>query len=120
MREYSVFAKIDDRRRIVDVNSSAFLSSADGWIEIDRGTGYRFLHAQGNYFPKPLTDDEGILRYKLSDSDKPAERTPEEMDADRKELQALSPTLESRVADIEDKTGDLEDALNLILSGVTE
>ena len=116
---YKVYVKTDSAGRIIAVNSNAFLSSLDGWQEIDSGIGDKYHHAQSNYLPKPIVDEYGVYRYKLMDG-VPVERTPEEMDADRKGPQALSPTLESRVADVETKTGDLEEALNLILSGVTE
>lgn len=78
---YIVYAKTDAENRITDINSSAFLSSTDGWTEIDSGYGDKYHHAQGNYFDKPIMDDRGIYRYKLVDG-KPVERTQEEMDAD--------------------------------------
>lgn len=120
MDEYRVFVKTDSAGCIVSIISSAFLVSFDGWICIDEGFGDRYHHAQNNYFDKPLTDEYGVYRYGLDDNDKPYERTPEEMEADREESQEASQTLESRVADVETKTGDLEEALKLILSGVTE
>ena len=36
---YTVYIQIDDAFRIIAINSSAFLSSTDGWIEIDSGLG---------------------------------------------------------------------------------
>ena len=80
---YKVYVKTDDKNRITAVNSSAFLSSLEGWQEIDSGFGDKYHHAQANYFDKPITDDRGIWRYKLEDG-KPVERTQEEMDADYK------------------------------------
>ena len=32
---YTVYIQIDDASRIIAINSSAFLSSTEGWIEID-------------------------------------------------------------------------------------
>lgn len=78
---YKVYVKIDNQNRIIAINSSAFLSSFDGWQEIDTGNGDRYHHAQGNYLNKPIMDEYGIYRYKLVDG-KPVERTQEEMDAD--------------------------------------
>lgn len=78
---YKVYVKTDDKNRITAVNSSAFLSSLEGWQEIDSGFGDKYHHAQGNYFDQPIMDDRGIWRYKLEDG-KPVERTQEEMDAD--------------------------------------
>ena len=78
---YKVYVKTDEQNRITAVNSSAFLSSLEGWQEIDSGFGDKYHHAQGNYFDQPIMDDRGIWRYKLEDG-KPVERTQEEMDAD--------------------------------------
>ena len=78
---YIVYVRIDDMDRIVSINSSAFLTDTSGWIEIDRGFGDKYHHAQGNYFPLSLYEDRGIPRYKLVES-KPVERTQEEIDAD--------------------------------------
>ena len=71
---YSVFVKLGDNNEIVAINSSAFLSDTKGWIEIDSGTGDKYHHAQGNYFDKPLTDENGLYNYKLVDGNI-AERT---------------------------------------------
>lgn len=84
MNTYNVYVLVDTMNRIMDVNSSAFLTDTTGWIEIDEGTGDRYHHAQGNYFPGPLYDNRGISRYAyVPDGDpKWRERTQEEMDAD--------------------------------------
>ena len=81
MKPYIVYVKTDDQNRIIAVNSSAFLTDMDGWVEIDSGFGDKYHHAQGNYFDKPIYDDRGICRYKLV-SGKPTNRTETEMDAD--------------------------------------
>lgn len=81
MDPYIVYVRIDDMNRIISINSSAFLTDTSGWIEIDRGFGDKYHHAQGNYLPMPLYEDRGIPRYKLVES-KPVERTQEEIDAD--------------------------------------
>ena len=105
----------------MDVNSSAFLSDTTDWIQIDEGTGDRYHHAQNNYFPKPKYDDRGIPRYAYVPDGNPKwrERTQEEMDADYVEPDTPVP-LEARVGAVEVKTGDLEEALDMLLSGVTE
>ena len=79
---YKVYALADDARRVVDVNSDAFLDDVTGWVQIDEGYGDKYHHAQGNYLPKPKKDERGVYRYKLDDADQLAERTAEEMDAD--------------------------------------
>jgi hypothetical protein len=116
---YKVFVKIDESGRIIEVNSSAFLSSLDGWIQIDEGIGDKYHHAQGNYLPKPIVDDYGVYRYKLTGG-KPVERTQAEMDADRPGKAAEQPTLESRVETLEASNAELTEAFDLIISGVTE
>lgn len=117
MQPYIVYVKPDDQNRIVAVNSSAFLTDLTGWVEIDSGYGDRHHHAQGNYFDKPIMDMRGIWRYKLVDG-KPVERTQEEMDADYTE--PVQPTnIEKRVKTVEGKTAELEESLEMLLSGVT-
>ena len=101
MQPYIVYVKPDEQNRIQAVNSSAFLSDTDGWIEIDSGYGDKYHHAQGNYFPKPLYDDRGIMQYKLVDGE-PVERTQEEMDADYVEPEPIPEDgLTGRVAALE-------------------
>lgn len=108
--KYKVYVKTDEKNRITAINSNAFLSSLDGWIEIDSGTGDRYHHAQGNYFNKPIMDERGIFRYKLEDG-KPVERTQEEMDADYAARPAPPLSDKERIA-------QLEAALNAIEEGI--
>ena len=75
---YIVYVTVNAYHYITAVNSSAFLSDVSGWVEIDRGTGDRFHHAQGNYFAQPVTTEGNAYRYKLV-SGKVAECTPEEI-----------------------------------------
>ena len=58
------FIKIDEERNITEVGSEIFIEDPENWIEIDEGSGDRYVHAQGNYLPKPITDEEGNHRYK--------------------------------------------------------
>lgn len=115
---YAVFILMDDSGRIISINSDAFLAETAGWTQIDEGVGDRYHHAQNNYLPKPLYDERGIPRYKLVDGEV-VERTPEEIEADYVPPEPVTP-LEDRVDAVEIKTGDLEEALDMILSGVTE
>lgn len=116
-----VFIKIDAKNRILKIDSDAFILDFDGWIQIDEGIGDRYRHAQGNYFPGPKFDARGIPRYAYASDSSPKwrERTQEEMDADYVPPEPVTP-LEDRVGAVEIKTGDLEEALDMILSGVTE
>jgi hypothetical protein len=81
MQPYIVYVKVDDKKRITAVHSSAFIPDPSGWIDIDSGFETKHHHAQGNYFSQPIMDERGICRYKLEDG-KPVERTQDEMDAD--------------------------------------
>lgn len=76
MQQYIVYIKPDEQNRIKAVNSSAFLRDTDGWIEIDSGIDTRHHHAQGNYFPKPIYDERGIMRYMTALVGYCADRTP--------------------------------------------
>lgn len=81
---YIVYIKPDAQNRIQAVNSSAFLTDTNGWIEIDRGYQTKHHHAQGNYFPLPIYDERGICRYLYTPEAETLwrERTQAEMDAD--------------------------------------
>ncbi|MDD3212072.1 MAG: hypothetical protein PHY64_00230 [Eubacteriales bacterium] len=78
---YKVYIKVDDLNRVIDINSSAFLQDTTGWTQIDEGEGDRYHHAQHNYLPKRLIDDQEHYRYKLADGIV-VERTEEEIFAD--------------------------------------
>lgn len=93
---YIVFVRTDDAGRITDVNSSAFLTDTSGWTRIDAGTGDRFHHAQGNYFPLPLTDEAGCASYMLENG-APRPCTQEEKQAQLAARPAPSPTQLDRV-----------------------
>ena len=107
--KYKVYVTMDEKSRITAINSNAFLSSLDGWLEIDSGYGDKYHHAQGNYFPNPIMDERGIYRYKLVDG-KPVERTAEEMDADYVVPEA-KPTTDERVAQLEAQNETLLECL---------
>ena len=90
---YIVYVKIDNYYRIININSSAFLTDLTDWIEVDSGYGDKHHHAQGNYFPLPIYTEERIPRYKLVDGI-PVERTAEEIAADITALPEPTPTKE--------------------------
>lgn len=66
MEKYSVYVKTDDAGNITAINSNIFQHDLDDWTKIDEGEGVKFLHAQGNYFPKPIRTEMGVCRYKLA------------------------------------------------------
>lgn len=118
MDEYIVYIRVDDAGRVVDINSSAFLDGTDGWMQIDSGHGDRYHHAQGNYLPGPLADERGVYRYALEDG-AIVERTQEEMDADYTPPEP-EPDPDARLRAVEGTTQELQEALDLLLTGVTE
>ena len=76
-----VYIKTDSKNRITGINSELFIDDVSGWAEIDSGDGDKFAHAQGNYLPLPLTDENGVYRYKYENGII-SERSAEEMAAD--------------------------------------
>lgn len=118
MQPYGVYVKTDAEGRITAINSSAFLPDTDGWTLIDEGDGDRYHHAQGNYLGKPLMDERGVLRYKL-EGGKVVERTQAEMDADYTQP-VTKPDLAEQVAQLQESNRQLQEALDLLLSGEVE
>ena len=86
-----VYIKIDSENRVTAVNSEIFISDILGWVEIDNGDGDKFAHAQGNYLPKPITDENGVYRYKFENG-VVCERSSDEMAADMPEPAPVPPT----------------------------
>jgi len=78
---YKVYAKLDSNKVITELESNlrTDIDFSNGWTQIDEGTGDKYSHAQGNYFPveKSLNDSAGKYNYKLVDG-KPVELTDEE------------------------------------------
>ena len=120
MDDYIVFVNSNASGYITEVNSSAFLPDTTGWVAIDRGNGDKYHHAQNNYFSQPITTDGGAYRYKLVDG-KPVECTAEEIAAQEEELKPVpTPSLENRVEVLETDAAETREALEMILSVVTE
>ena len=104
---YIVYVKHDSNGYITAANSSAFLTDTTGWVEVDRGYGDKYHHAQGNYFPLPIITDYGAYRYKLVDG-LPVECTPEEIAQQEEALKPVpTPSLENRVEVLETTTDDM-------------
>lgn len=110
---YIVYVKTNSEGYITAVNSSAFLEDVTGWVEIDRGYGDKYHHAQGNYFTKPIMTFGGAYCYKLIDGEV-VECTAEEI-AEQEEANKPIPE-----ATTEERIAELEEALELLLSGATE
>lgn len=113
MDPYIVYVKTNSSGYITDVNSSAFLTDTAGWVEIDRGYGDRYHHAQGNYFPEPIITMGGAYRYKLADG-KPVECTAEEIAEQEEALKPVpsdKPTAEERITALEEENAMLMECL---------
>ena len=108
---YKVLVRVDDAGRVVEINSDAFVTDTDGWVEIDSGWGDKYHHAQGNYLESSLIDERGLFLYKLENG-QVVKRSAAEVEADYRP-QPAAPTQEERLA-------ALEDAFNLLLDGATE
>jgi len=107
-----VFICVDEKERITAFNKND-LSGNTGWAE-----------AEGE-ITEPLEEGHGVPLYKLENGNI-VPRTVEEIDADIAELAAEEepatpiPTLESRVSTLEGDSSEMREALDMILSGVTE
>ena len=116
--EYTVYAKLDDKGYVMMLNSSGFVKDAEGWVEIDKGCGDRYHHAQGNYLPMPVVTDDGAYRYKYTGTHI-VECSDKEIMAQIAEAEPF-PTLEKRIKELEIDSGEMKEALEMILSEVTE
>ena len=105
--EFSVYVKVDESGRIIDINSSLFLKDLSGWVEVARGVGDRFQHAQGNYLPKPIFN-MGIPAYKM-EMGEIKERREEEIRADIKDPEKTE--IEKRIETIEKTVKVISDLL---------
>ncbi|XOQ44310.1 MAG: DUF5110 domain-containing protein [Clostridium sp.] len=88
---HTVYVKTNGNGYITAVNSDVFLSDVTGWTQIDEGTGDKYAHAQGNYFEKPLVDENGCYNYKLENGN-PIETTDDEKQAQIDTRPASQPT----------------------------
>lgn len=109
--EYIVYVKLDESGHITVLHSSAFLTDLAGWTEIDRGTGDKYHHAQGNYLPGPLMTMGGAYRYKLVNG-KPVECTSEEIQEQEEANKPLqTPSLDDRVTGLEEAATEQETSI---------
>lgn len=62
-----VYINKDSENNITSINSSIFLSEEEmsKMIEIDKGQGDKYAHAQGQYLEKGLVDEQGRYNYKF-------------------------------------------------------
>lgn len=105
MEESKVYALTDERGRIIRIEGGCSVDNIKDpsrWTLIDSGYGDRYELCQNNYLP--LFTEDGIPRYALVDG-AAAERSREEIEADRGNLPEPAPTLDARVDALE-KTDD--------------
>lgn len=116
-----VYVLVDERNRITRVEGQYSLPpDLTGWVLIEEGPPCDRLNlAQSHYFPSGLYTLDGIPRYRL-EGGQPLERTAEEIEADRPPQPEPTPTIEERVNTLELDSAETREALELILSGVTE
>lgn len=58
-----VYVKVNANNEITEVGSSVFIDDTTGWVEIDKGFGDKYAHAQSQYFDKPLMNDDGTYNF---------------------------------------------------------
>ena len=98
-----VYVETDSFGRIIRCEGQYTLpDDLNGWALIEEGPPCDRLNlAQSHYFPEGIYTSDGIPRYKLLNG-KPAERTEEEIAADRASLVPTAPTaLEQLRADVD-------------------
>ena len=119
-KPYSVYIRADDQGRVIAINSDAFLPSTDGWEKVAQGHGDKFHHAQGNYLPMPVYDDEGRANWKL-EGGKPSLRTDAEKAADvQPDAEVPFEPDADDIARLEMRMDAFDQSLDMLLMGVTE
>lgn len=108
---YIVYVKTNFNGYITAVNSSAFLTDTADWMEIDRGYGDKYHHAQGNYFEKPIVTNGGAYRYKLVDGEVVECTTEEIAEQEKANVSTSTPTQEERIAELEEENAMLMECL---------
>lgn len=127
-----VYVKIDDNNVITEINSSIFLSNVEGYIMIDEGNGDKYAHAQGNYLPNGLMDNQGRHNYKyvdgqmieLSEDEKsslfPSNPTPPNINADTNDeitnIMEGMVNLTQRVDEMSNDNGDKADIMEALIN----
>lgn len=125
MERYTVFAKVNEKGCVFALQSSAHLKSHEGWTAVAEGSGERYEKPQTGFTALPLTDEDGVHRYKLVNGEL-TERTAEEMEADRSQREepptASGPADEKmleRIAELERLLEAQDQQIAMLLEGVT-
>lgn len=118
---YKVFALINEKDEITDITGGILTDTAPtSYIQIDEGIGDRYAHCQGNYFDKPYRDDylDARLYYFTYIDGEVVEKTAEEIEADKAEIEAhYAPptTIEDRVNDLETSQELQDEAIDFLI-----
>lgn len=69
--KYKVYVITDENKCIINIESDLTLKDTEGYIQIDEGSGDKYVHAQNYYFPKekPLKDNLGGCNYKYENGE---------------------------------------------------
>lgn len=103
-----VYARVDENGYITAVEGG-YTTPRDltGWVPVDEGEGDRYNLCQSNYFHGPLITDGGAYRYRLVDG-QPVACTAEEIgEQEQARKPAPTPSLETRVEELEATTDDM-------------
>lgn len=101
-----VYVKTDSKDVITEINSDIFLISVEGYTLIDEGDGDRYAHAQGNYLPDPIVDEQGRYNFKFVNGEVIA-LTEEEKTVMFPVDTTKKPTTEERISVMEDAVQEL-------------
>lgn len=95
--EYKVYVSLLDGY-ITSINSEIFLSQEEiqTMIEIDKGQGDKYAHAQNQYLEKELVDEHGRYNYKfvegkvieVAEAEKPTIKEPEQQATAQDKIEA--------------------------------
>lgn len=119
-KPYGVYVQVDGAGRVTEINSDAFLADVQDWLLIDEGYGDPYHHAQRNYLSAPVRDAQGVCRYKM-ESGAVVARTEKEMAEDRALIAQTDPTdIANEMAALRESNAQMQEALELLLSGEVE
>lgn len=119
MNVYNVYVRINSDGYITAVNSSAFLTDTEGWIEIDSGHSSKYAHAQTSYFPQTIFTDTDVYRYKLVDG-KAMKCTADEIADQVRKVPLTGKSLEERVNILESSASETKRLLTIMLGDMIQ
>ncbi len=111
---FKVYIQVDNKSRIIAINSDYFLKNTSGWIYVDMGEGDKFRHAQNNYLPSSLYTSSGICRYEYKNGvikERSARAITADFLAQSKELSDSAPSTEERFEEIENAIIELAELI---------